>query len=190
MDLNEEIFGYNIIASFDLRLPLPLACLSGYCSRNNEKKRKKNRDRIMENVVLLAIDGSQGSERALEHVKNRAKKSGAKVVVAYVIEWSPYSFNTPEENAERHSRRESEIERAHSGVVDPAVEYLKKCGVSCESTVRHGRPAETIIEVAEEFGAAQIVIGRRGQTGLKTLLFGSVAGNLIQTAPVPVMVVP
>jgi nucleotide-binding universal stress UspA family protein len=144
----------------------------------------------MDNVVLLAIDGSQGSERALEHVSNRAKASGAKVVVAYVIEWSPYSFNTPEENAQRHTRRESEIERAHGSVVEPALKSLKASGISCDSVVMHGPPAETINSIATEQKAAQIVIGRRGQSGLKSLLFGSVAGNLIQTATVPVMVVP
>lgn len=144
----------------------------------------------MTNVVLLAIDGSEGGERALEHVKNRAKIAESKVVVAYVIEWSPYSFSTPEENAERHSRREAEIERANRSVVKPALEYLNMVGVECEGVVRHGNPSETLIAIAQEHNAAQIVLGRRGHSGLKSLLFGSVAGNLIQTAPVPVMVVP
>ena len=49
----------------------------------------------MSNTVLLAIDGSPGSERALHYAKERAKIGGAKVIVAYVIEWSPYTFNTP-----------------------------------------------------------------------------------------------
>ncbi|WP_166415593.1 universal stress protein [Cochlodiniinecator piscidefendens] len=144
----------------------------------------------MSNTVLLAIDGSRGSDRALTHVRKRAELGGAKVVVAYVIEWSPYSFNTPEENAERHSRRETEISRATTSVVEPALTYLTEGGIDVESLVRHGPPSETLIKIAEEVGAAQIVIGRRGESGLKSLIFGSVAGNLIQTSPVPVMVVP
>ncbi|SMR71292.1 Nucleotide-binding universal stress protein, UspA family [Aliiroseovarius halocynthiae] len=144
----------------------------------------------MENTVLLAVDGSDGSDRALGHAIARAKQGGAKVVVAYVIEWSPYSFNTPEENAQRHSRRESEIERANSEIVTPALLRLKGEDLECEGVVRHGPPAETLIDLAKECGAAQILIGRRGHSGLKSLLFGSVAGNLIQTAPVPVVVVP
>jgi nucleotide-binding universal stress UspA family protein len=144
----------------------------------------------MGNVVLLAIDGSEGAERALDHALRRAQSAGSKVVVAYVIEWSPYSFNTPEENAERHARRESEIDRAQSGVVDPAVKRLKDAGIDTSSEVRHGSPAETLIDIANESAATQIVIGRRGQSGIKALLFGSVAGSLIQTAPVPVVVVP
>ncbi len=144
----------------------------------------------MENVVLLAVDGSDGSDRALDHAVARAKQGGAKVMVAYVIEWSPYSFNTPEENATRHKRREAEIERANSEIVAPALKRIEEAGLACDGIVRHGHPAETLIAIAKECGAAQILIGRRGHSGLKSLLFGSVAGNLIQTAPVPVVVVP
>ena len=144
----------------------------------------------MSNTVLLAIDGSPGGERALEYAAERAKIGGAKVVVAYVIEWSPYTFNTPEENAERHTRREQEIEKATSTIVDPAAKSLKADKIKCETVVRHGAPAETLIELAKQHEVAQIVIGRRGQSGIKSLLFGSVAGSLIQTSPVPVVVVP
>jgi len=144
----------------------------------------------MSNSVLVAVDGSAGGERALHYAKERAKLGGAKLIVAYVIEWTPYSFNTHEENAERHMRREQEIDRATSGVVAPAEAQLKAEGIECETVVQHGPPAETLIKLAEKFGVQQIVIGRRGQSGIKTLLFGSVAGNLVQTSPVPVVVVP
>ena len=144
----------------------------------------------MDNLLLLAIDGSDGSNRALEYAKNYAELTNAKIVVCFVIEWSPYSFNTPEENAERHSRRESEIGRAMETVVNPAVHYLEKNNVFCDSVVSHGSPPQVILEYAKSHQAAQIVIGRRGQSGLKSLLFGSVAGSLIQIADVPVVVVP
>ncbi len=52
----------------------------------------------MSNSVLVAVDGSEGSERALQYAMERSKLGGAKIIVCYVIEWSPYSFNTPEEN--------------------------------------------------------------------------------------------
>jgi nucleotide-binding universal stress UspA family protein len=144
----------------------------------------------MTNSVLVAVDGSDGGKRALQYASERAKIGGAKLIVTYVIEWSPYSFNTPEENAERHQRREQEIERATSGVVAPAAKLLEANGISHETIVRHGPPAETLIKLAEQHGVQQIVIGRRGQSGIKNLLFGSVAGNLVQTSPVPVVVVP
>ncbi len=144
----------------------------------------------MSNSVLVAVDGSEGGTRALKYASDRAKLNGAKLVVAYVIEWSPYSFNTPEENAERHMRREQEIERAEASVVEPAAALLKAEAVEYETVVTHGQPPETLLKLANQHGVQQIVVGRRGQSAIKNLLFGSVAGNLIQTSPVPVVVVP
>ena len=56
--------------------------------------------------------------------------------MAHVIEWSPYSFNTNEENAQRHKRREAELNRAHSEIVDPVVEKLQAAGIEAEGVVR------------------------------------------------------
>jgi nucleotide-binding universal stress UspA family protein len=144
----------------------------------------------MNNTFMLAVDGSSGSDRAVNFAIERAKKGDADVVVVYVIEWSPYSFNTPEENAERHKRREEEIAKALKGVVEPVAAKLKKEKLRCKTMVHHGHPAETLARLAEEHGAAQIFIGRRGETGLRSMLFGSVVANLVQTSPVPVTVVP
>lgn len=144
----------------------------------------------MSNTVLLAVDGSDGSHRATAHAIARAKLGGSKILLTYVIEWSAYSFNTPEENAQRHKRREQEIERATTSVVGPAADRLRGAGIEVETVVQHGPPAETLIRLAKEHDVAQIVIGRRGESGIKSLIFGSVAGNLIQTSPVPVVVVP
>ena len=144
----------------------------------------------MSKSILLAIDGSSGGAHALQHILALTDSASVKVVLAYVIEWSPYSFNTPEENAERHKRRESEISRAEAGVVNPAQDKLKAKGFQVDAVVRHGAPAETLINLAHEHGVSEIIIGRRGQSGIKSLIFGSVAGSLIQTSPIPVVVVP
>lgn len=144
----------------------------------------------MTQCMLLAVDGSQGGDRALEYSIAQVKDRGIKLIVAYVIEWSPYSFNTPEENAERHKRRESEISRAKKTIVDPAMDKLAGHNISAESIVRHGAPVETLNELAKKHKVDQIIIGRRGHSGIKSLLFGSVAGSLIQTSEVPITVVP
>lgn len=144
----------------------------------------------MTTTFLVAIDGSEGSLRATNCAVERAKAGKADLVLAYVIEWSPYSFNTPEELAQRHQRREEEIARAHKTVLDPVAASLTDKGVEVETDVRHGHAAETLVELAKEHDAAQIFIGRKGESRMKTLLFGSVAGTLVQISPVPVTVVP
>lgn len=144
----------------------------------------------MTDTLLVGIDGSEESQRAASFAAARAKAGKARLVVAYVIEWSPYTFNTPEENEMRHKRREEEIEKAQTQVLDPVVASIKSSGIEVEGMVRHGHPAQVLGELAGETGACQIFIGRRGLSKLTALLFGSVAGTLVQISPVPVTVVP
>ena len=144
----------------------------------------------MKNSFLIAVDDSPGSSKAVDIAMAQAKRAGADLVVAYVIEWSAYSFNTPEENAERHKRREEEIDRAEGQIVEPVVAQLKKAGLNAKGVVRHGHPARTIVALAEEHDVSQIFIGRLGASGLTSMLFGSVAANLVQSSTVPVTVVP
>ena len=144
----------------------------------------------MTNTFLVAVDGSAGSLRAAEYAAGSAKASKAKLILAYVIEWSPYSFHTPEELAERHKRREEEIERAQSTVLGPVLKSMKDMGVDAETIVKHGHPSESLIDLAKDRNAAQVFIGRKGESRMASLLFGSVAGSLVQTSPIPVTVVP
>lgn len=144
----------------------------------------------MTDTMLVGVDGSESGRRAADFAAARARAAGARLVVAFVIEWSPYTFNTPEENEQRHKRREEEIERATSHVLDPLVDELRASGLEVEGVVRHGHPAEVLSGLAQEHGAEQIFIGRRGTSRIAALLFGSVAGTLVQVSPVPVTVVP
>ena len=144
----------------------------------------------MTDILLVGIDGSEGARRAVDFAAARARAANARLVVAYVIEWSPYTFNTPEENELRHKRREEEIDRAQSQILDPLVGSLESAGADVEGVVRHGHAAHVLCDLAEEVGATEIFIGRRGLSKLEVLLFGSVAGSLVQISPVPVTVVP
>ena len=111
-------------------------------------------------------------------------------MLVHIIEWSPFSFHTLDELAERHSRHEEELDRAKDALLGPSEAAAKEAGLNCDTVVRHGHPAETVIEIAESTGASQIFIGRKGQSKMGSLLFGSVAGSLVQISTVPVTVVP
>ena len=144
----------------------------------------------MSKVYLVGIDCSECSNRALEYAARLAEKSKLQLIVVHVIDWSPFTFNTPKENEVRHQRREAELERAHEEIVDPVVSKLREQGIYARGVIRHGHPAETISSVAREFGATNIIIGKTGSSRLKTQIFGSVANTLVQISEVPVTVVP
>lgn len=141
-------------------------------------------------VYLVGADGSNCGSRALDYATERAKSNDGKVIVAHVIEWSPYTFSTAAENEQRHKRREEELERARETIIEPIVRCLEEKGVKAEGIVRHGHAAETLARLATELDVTCIVIGRKGSSRLKAQIFGSVASNLVQVADRPVTVVP
>jgi len=145
---------------------------------------------LAKNLFVVAVDVDDCSGRALDFAMTRAKLTGAEICAVHVVEWSPYSFLTAEELAERHKRRQEEAERAERVILGPVLDKLRAGGISAEGVVRYGHVANVIAEIATERDAVQIIIGRCGSTGLASRLFGSVAGALVQSAPVPVTVVP
>jgi nucleotide-binding universal stress UspA family protein len=144
----------------------------------------------MTSVLMVGVDCSDCSERAVEYAAEHARESKARLYVAHVIEWSPFSFSTVEENFERHKRREEELKRAYSDVIDPIVNPLKAEGLNVEGLVRHGHVADTINTLAVENGVTNIILGRQGTTKLKAHVFGSVGSRLVQVADCAVTVVP
>lgn len=144
----------------------------------------------MPQKIIVGYDGSDAGQSALGFAVGLAKLQGAELVLAHVLEWSPYSFLTPQEIEERHKRRKQELERAETAILAPVVQSLKGEGIAVSTALRYGHIAETLCKIAKDEKASQIVVGRTGESGLSARLFGSVAGSLAQAAPVPVTIVP
>ncbi len=143
----------------------------------------------MTNTYIVGFDGSEPAQRALDFAVANAKNSGASLHLVFVLEWSPYSFHTPEELAERHGRREKELERANA-VIQPAADKLNNDGVTTTCEAHHGNAADILCNRAREKGASQIIIGRTGGSSIAERILGGLAINLLQASPVPITVVP
>ena len=143
----------------------------------------------MVRCLLVGIDGSDSGKRALEFARGRAEDLGAELVLAHVIPWSPYSFNTPEENEQRHARRKAELTAAEEQLLGPA-EAAAGTKVKVITVAKHGDRAETLNELAREYGADHIIVGRTGESRIRSKFFGSVPSELTMIADVPVTVVP
>lgn len=145
----------------------------------------------MTSRILVGLDGSQSGERALTYAQGLSTKlESCEILVAFIIEWSPYTFQTAEENAQRHKRREEEIATAKARVTDPAVKILTDAGCTARGVVRHGDVADLLDKIAKKEGAEQIVISRSSEGGFVNRVFGSSTVNLVLHASVPVTVVP
>jgi nucleotide-binding universal stress UspA family protein len=141
-------------------------------------------------TVVVGVDNSEASTRAVEFAVERAKHNDWKVVLVHVIPWSPYSFQTPSENEHRHQEKERELAAATEQVLVPMAAVAETGGVPHAEVVRHGKPSDTISDVANDVHAVHIIVGRTGDGGLREAVFGSVASRLVQHAHLPVTVVP
>lgn len=144
----------------------------------------------MSRKIVVGFDGSDSSLRALDFAMKHAQAQGDTILIAHVLEWSPYSFLTPSEVEERHRRRTEELQRAEAAILAPVVRRVEEAGIPVSTVMRYGHIAETMCRIAKSEGAAMIVIGRMGDSGFASRLFGSVAATLAQVAPVPVTIVP
>ncbi|MEM7236212.1 MAG: universal stress protein [Pseudomonadota bacterium] len=140
--------------------------------------------------IVIGLDGTETGERALAFAQNLASQLDAcELICAYVVEWSPFTFQTAEENEQRHKRREEEVAIAQERVVEPAVARLQAAGFNATGVVQHGDVAETLNRITKEQGGSQIIVGRVSNDGFTKRIFGSSTQNLVMHADVPITVV-
>ncbi len=134
--------------------------------------------------ILICTDGSDYSEGAVREGLIFAKKQMAKVTAITVID-----FNAEFDALAPNLLEKMEEEAA--GHVRAVKNRAEKEGIACEALVtRSEAPYLSIAEEALHREADLIVLGRRGRTGLKRLLLGSVAKRTIGHAHCNVLVIP
>lgn len=135
--------------------------------------------------VLLAVDGSPPSERAVQYVVERFGPRLGEVSVVGVLAIERAEGKMAEEGSSRRRDLEDEIQR-HLG---SACESLRAAGLACRSVVRFGDPAAEILELAGGGLFDLVVMGRRGRGRAAKALLGSVSEKVVREASCPVTVV-
>jgi len=141
--------------------------------------------------ILLAVDGSENSQFAIEQVIRRPWPSGSVVRLILVCRPFPYSpFVDPGLSEEAVKFDENMRERG-SKDADCAARLIrdKAPGLKVEVEVLQGSPEKMIIEEAERWGADLIMVGSHGYSQIHRFLLGSVAQSVVLHAPCSVEVV-
>ncbi len=139
--------------------------------------------------VLLAVDGSPASQRAVQQlleIRNAIRDSAAMQVHLLNVQ-RPVSRDVASLVASR-SLDEYHQERSEAALA-PARAVLEAARVACEVHSRVGPPGQTIAETATALGCNLIVMGARGLGSHTAALLGSVAQSAIEHATAPVLVV-
>ena len=131
--------------------------------------------------VVVATDGSESVERAVEVGLDLAERFDAEVHALTIVDASEVDASPEQLRDELQVALESQAERALDAVEQRAD------GIELTTAVREGRPAAEICGYAREVDADLIVSGTRGRHGENRLLLGSVAEELVRRAPVPVL---
>lgn len=141
--------------------------------------------------VVVGVDGSPTSDRALQEATTIARGTGAplQLVSAWELRvqrtweyeyWSMLSAETSPENSARQA--------AESAVVNARARVLERfVDADVTSTVAEDRPWRAI--AAESEGAGLVVVGARGLGGFRSMLLGSVSRGVVHSAQCPVLVV-
>lgn len=141
-------------------------------------------------VYLVAVDGSEWSERAAERAVTIAKSTGAEVHFISVIPWSGYQALTLEELTQRPLEKKIEEHHARTDILTPLSKKFADSGVVIKNELTWGIPSEVIHEAAKKEHVNMIFVGRRGRSKVVNLVIGSVANTLAHTAGVPIVLVP
>ncbi|MCA9803052.1 MAG: universal stress protein [Cyanobacteria bacterium HKST-UBA02] len=143
--------------------------------------------------VLIALDGSPCSKKAVEFAADRAWHADDSFLVLSVLEPMPHELGygdadlEAEALAERAAHREADCET----LVDEAREILaaKHPELKIDKKVVRGLAVDTIISMAEQLGIGLIIVGSHGRKGLEKFLVGSVAERILHQAPCAVEIV-
>lgn len=143
----------------------------------------------MFNHILVALDGSDCSHKALDMAVRLAKEQGARCTACTVVDLvratASMAFTTGNIVNEWIATLNEDARRIESD----AISKYADSGISIETIVLEGYPSTTLLEVAKNEKADLIVMGSHGRTGLRRLWLGSVAESVVREATIPVLII-
>jgi len=134
------------------------------------------------NKILVAIDGSKNSQRALDMGIFLARKSDTKLIGITVISNIPKKYH-------HLSYPEKPVLLAAEKMMESAKVKCAQNGILFERKIDFGDPGTKITKFAKSLNFDIIIIGTRGMSGIKEKFLGSVSNHVVHKSAVPIMIV-
>lgn len=142
--------------------------------------------------ILVPVDGSSTSKAGLREAIALAKGHGASLLLVHVADQHYIALMGMDSSAAGMSEVMESVKRAGRGILKSAQGVADKAGVKASAVLLEtltGPAADLIVKQAKKSGADLIVLGTHGRRGVRRLLMGSDAEQVVRNAPVPVMLV-
>ncbi|MEM3143650.1 MAG: universal stress protein [Candidatus Nitrosotenuis sp.] len=137
--------------------------------------------------ILVPIDGSANSYRALDVAMMLAKTLKAKLVGIHAINIIPTTESQPFEPLEF----QLEEKRHATAMLETVRALCNKEGISFSAVVGFGSPGDLVVKFVKnkDNKIDMVVIGSRGKTAISEIFLGSVSNFVLHKSPIPVLVV-
>lgn len=143
--------------------------------------------------ILIATDGSELAEKAVQHGLQLAKHMGARITLVTVSE--PVVLGTDDAfNLGVLTNLDADLQQARERAADklfaPAIAQAQTLGVSLNTHhVKERHAAEAIVESAAQLECDLIIMASHGRRGLRRLILGSQTNEVLGQSDVPVLVI-
>ncbi|MFZ0682925.1 MAG: universal stress protein [Candidatus Cybelea sp.] len=139
--------------------------------------------------ILVALDGSECSHKALDMAVRLAKEQGARCTVCNVVDVVRAAASMTFATGDLVTQWIATLNEDARRIESEAIAKYADSGVVIETKVLEGYPSSSLLDVAKKENADLIVMGSHGRTGLKRLWLGSVAESVVQEATIPILIV-
>jgi nucleotide-binding universal stress UspA family protein len=136
--------------------------------------------------VLVPVDGSDNSYRALDAALLLKEKLGSSITVVNVIEQVPIT----------HIESEKLLSELLEAYKKENQEILSKCsniatekGLSIKTLLLQGNPASVILDYSKKEKFDLVIVGSRGMGKFKQLILGSVSSKIVHHSPCAVLLI-
>lgn len=141
--------------------------------------------------ILVPVDGSATSKAGLREAIELAKAQRASLLLVHVVDQHYFGLMGMESAAGLSEMMQS-MRRSGRGILKNAMAAADKAGVKASPVLLEtltGPAADLIVKQAKKSDVDLIVLGTHGRRGVRRLLMGSDAEQVVRNAPVPVMLV-
>jgi len=125
--------------------------------------------------ILVPVDGSEHSKRALQEAINLAKMTDGTITLLNV-QTNPSAATASNGRVEENKP------------LSEAQKIVQDAGIAVNTVLLQGNVVDQIVKTAKDTGSELIIVGARGLSKFEELLLGSISHGVLEKAPCPVIV--